>query len=98
MAQIKLRLSRRERTARTKIIQEHHYNKRQQRRLDQYVVQYHTTYQWVYTSIKGGAILTFMAEIGVEQLSAVFLKATFSVFAATEAFRKMAAALKEFWS
>ncbi len=90
----KLRLSRRERTARTKIIQEHHYNRKEQRRLDRYVEQHHITYNWVYTRIKGGAILAFMAENGVERLAAAFLKASAQSATVSDAFEKMAKAIR----
>lgn len=88
------RLSRRERTARTKIIQEHHYNKREQGRLDRYVEQHHITYNWVYTRIKGGALLAFMAENGVERLAAAFLKASAQSATVSDAFEKMAKAIR----
>lgn len=90
----KLRLSRRERTARTKIIQEHHYNRKEQRRLDRYVEQHHITYNWVYTRIKGGAFLAFMAENGVEGIAAAFLKASAQSATASDAFEKMAKAIR----
>lgn len=90
----KLSLSRRERTARTKIIQEHHYNKREQRRLDRYVEQHRVTYNWVYTRIKGGAFLAFMAENGVERLAAAFLKASAQSATITDASEKMAKAIR----
>lgn len=82
----KLRLSRRERTARTKIIQEHHYNRKEQRRLDRYVEQHHITYNWAYTKIKGGAFLAFMAENGVERLATAFLKASAQSATVSDAF------------
>lgn len=84
----KLRLSRRERTSRTKIIQEHHYNRKEQRRLDRYVEQNSITYNWVYTRIKGGAFLTFMAENGVERLAAAFLKASAQSATVSDAFER----------
>lgn len=90
----KLRLSRRERTARTKIIQEHHYNKREQGRLDRYVEQHHITYNWVYTRIKGGAFLAFMAENGVERIAAAFLKVSAQSATVSDAFEKMAKAIR----
>ena len=90
----KLRLSRRERTARTKIIQENHYNRKEQRRLDRYVEQHHITYNWVYTRIKGGAFLAFMAENGVERIAAAFLKASAQSATVSDAFEKMAKAIR----
>ena len=90
----KLRLSRRERTARTKIIQEHHYNRKEQRRLDQYVEQHHITYNWVYTQIKGDAFLAFMAENGVERLATAFLKASAQSATVSDAFRNIAKAIR----
>lgn len=88
------RLSRRERTARTKIIQEHHYNRKEQRRLDRYVEQNSITYNWVYTRIKGGAFLAFMAENGVERIAAAFLKASAQSATVSDAFEKMAKAIR----
>lgn len=93
MAQNKLCMSRRERVARTKIIQEHHYNKEEQRRLDWYVAEYGMTYHWVYTSVKGGAILTFMVSNGCTRLSTYMARLTYSAAAASEAFRKLAMAI-----
>lgn len=90
----KLRLSRRERTARTKIIQENHYNRKEQRRLDRYVEQHHITYNWVYTRIKGGAFLAFMAENGVERLATAFLKASAQSSTVSDAFRNIAKAIR----
>ena len=86
-------LSRRERTARTKIIQEHHYNRKEQRRLDRYVEQHHITYNWVYTRIKGGAFLAFMAENGVERIATAFLKVTVQSAKISDSFEKMAKAI-----
>lgn len=88
------RLSRRERTARTKIIQEHHYNRKEQRRLDRYVEQNSITYNWVYTRIKGGAFLAFMAENGVERIAAAFLKESAQSATVSDAFEKMAKAIR----
>ena len=90
----KLRLSRRERTARTKIIQEHHYNRKEQRRLDRYVEQHHITYNWVYTKIKGDAFLAFMAENGVERLATAFLKTSAQSATVSDAFEKIAKAIR----
>lgn len=90
----KLRLSRRERTTRTKIIQEHHYNRKEQRRLDRYVEQHHITYNWVYTKIKGGAFLAFMAENGVERLATAFLKVSAQSATVSDAFEKIAKATR----
>lgn len=90
----KLRLSRRERTARTKIIQEHHYNRKEQRRLDRYVEQHHITYNWVYTKIKGSAFLAFMAENGVERLATAFLKTSAQSATVSDAFRNIAKAIR----
>lgn len=87
-------LSRRERTARTKIIQENHYNRKEQRRLDRYVEQHHVTYNWVYTRIKGGAFLAFMAENGVERIAAAFLKAAVQSATISDAFENMAKAIR----
>ena len=90
----KLGLSRRERTARTKIIQENHYNRKEQRRLDRYVEQHHITYNWVYTRIKGGAFLAFMAENGVERIATAFLKVTVQSAKISDSFEKMAKAIR----
>ena len=90
----KLRLSRRERTARTKIIQEHHYNRNEQRKLDRDVEQHHITYNWVYTKIKGGAFLAFMAENGVERLATAFLKTSAQSATVSDAFEKIAKAIR----
>ena len=87
-------LSRRERTARTKIIQEHQYNRKEQRRLDRYVEQHHITYNWVYTRIKGGAFLAFMAENGVERIATAFLKVTVQSAKISDSFEKMAKAIR----
>ena len=89
------KLSRRERTARTKIIQENHYNRKEQRRLDRYVEKHHITYNWVYTRIKSGAFLAFMAENGVERIATAFLKASAQSAKISDAFEKMAKAIRE---
>lgn len=60
-------MNRKEKKYRVNIIQEHHYNKSEQRILDDYKVKYGVTYKKIYSVLKAGKNLSFQAVIASDR-------------------------------
>lgn len=77
-----MRLSEKETRYRMKIIQESHYNKSEQRILDEAAAEMSRSYQDIYEAQRGGAVYFFMSVIGSMRASRAFadLGNSFSVF------------------
>jgi hypothetical protein len=69
-----MKLSKRESKYRIKLIQEHHYNKSEQKTFDDYVLKSNVTYKEIYKEVRKGKLYWFMAIIGMQRLSRSFAK------------------------
>lgn len=87
-------LSKREAKCRTKIIQEGHYNKAEQRILDDDRKTTGRSYAETYAGQRAGKTYTFMAVIAATRLSAAFATAGVSSQAAADSFTKFADAAR----
>lgn len=84
-----------ERKYRIKFIQEHHYNKAEQRIFDEAVASMDDTYKAVYKSMRSGNIYLFMATITVKRAAKAMSNACVSVAQATKYFSAIGKSLKE---
>ena len=69
-----MKLSKQESKYRTKLIQEQHYNKSEQKTFDDYVLKSNVTYKEIYKEVRKGKLYWFMATIGMQRLSRSFAK------------------------
>ena len=90
---IKLNLSKQMLKYRTKFIQEHHYNKSEQRQLDEAVVQLNTSYKELYFNVRRGERYLFMATIACNRVAREFGKLGIAAAAATAAIASFGASL-----
>ena len=67
-----MKLSKKEYRYRMKIVQENHYNKDEQRILDEAASEKTQSYKDIYESQRGGAVYCFMAIIGIMRLARAF--------------------------
>ena len=93
---IKLNLSKQALKYRTKFIQEHHYNKSEQRQLDEAVVQLNTSYKELYFNVRRGERYLFMATVACNRVARQFSKLGTMVATATTAIASFGDALKRY--
>lgn len=93
---IKLNLSKQELKYRTKFIQEHHYNKSEQRQLDAAIIRLNISYKELYFNVRRGERYSFMAIIACNRATRQFGKLGMIMTAATMAITSLGNALKSY--
>ena len=93
---VKLNLSKQALKYRSKFVQEHHYNKSEQKQLDEAVVQLKISYKELYFNVRKGERYLFMAVIVCNRVGKQFGKLGTTVAAATMAISTLGDTLKRF--
>ena len=93
---IKSNLSKQALKYRTKFIQEYHYNKSEQRRLDEAVVQLNISYKELYFNVRRGERYLFMTAIAINRATRQFGKLGTMMATATMAIANLGDALKRY--
>lgn len=88
-----MKLSKQESRYRTKLMQEHHYNKQEQKAMDRAIAGAGRSYKTIYKGTRQGETYLFMAEIGANRLGRAMAAVGTSASEAAKALSRMTAAL-----
>lgn len=91
-----MNISKAERKYRIKFIQEHHYNKSEQRIFDEFAMRMSITYKEVYKSMRSGMVFSFMATIVVARASKAIRRASISIAQLGTSLQNITKIIKEY--